>query len=150
SWQPRRPCDGASCFPLRRWVRRGRAARHAWLRRAFLPARRSRLQDIGLQTFARVPEKGVDERSCNRAAHAERETRLERHAVGEPRTPRRNLLQQVVLRKRMDKRHGMRREIEREAAILLPAEEVLVNTEQRKPDRSGGSHAVRPVAGPNH
>src|SRR5262249_1729271 len=94
--------------------------------------------------------KGVDEWPCNRAAHIERETRLDRHAVGEPCTAWRNLLKQVVLGKCMDEWHGMRREIEREAAILLPAEEVLVNTEQRKPNRSGGSHAVRLVAGPDH
>src|SRR5262252_1055492 len=43
----------------------------------------SRFQDIALQTLARVPEHGVDERSCNRAGHAEREARLDRHAVGE-------------------------------------------------------------------
>src|SRR5215510_15156840 len=123
----------------------------AHLRRAFIrPARSFRFQDIALQTFACVPEKGVDERPCNGAAHAERETWLDRHAVGEPRTPRRNLLKQVVLRERMDERHGMRREMEREAAIPLPAEEVLVKTEQRKPDRPGGSHAVRLVAGPDH
>src|SRR5262245_36740440 len=89
-------------FPFRRRVRRGRGAC---------------FQDIALQTFARVPEQGVDGRSGNRAGHAEREARLDRHAVGEPGAARRKLLQQVVLRQRMDEWHGMRGEIEREAAI---------------------------------
>src|SRR5262245_55756911 len=138
-------------FPLRRWVWLGRGARHARLLRAVPhPARSSRFQDIALQTFARVPENGVDERSRNRADHAEREARLDRHPVGEPGAARRKLLEQVVLRKCIDERHGKRGEIKREAAVLLPAEEVLVNGAQRQPNRPCGSHAVRLVAGPSH
>src|SRR5215813_7700203 len=149
-------CSVWSDHPVRRCQSLARPLRThdlgwgAHLRRAFLLARSSRFQDIALQTFARVPEKGVDGRSCHRARHAEPEARLDRDAVGEPRAARRHLFEEVVLRQRVDEREGMRREIEREAAILLPAEEVLVNTEQRKPDCPGGSHAVRLAAGPDH
>src|SRR5262249_53297429 len=108
------------------------------------------LQDVALQTVARVPEHGVDEHSSNRPGDAERQARLDSHAVSEPRLAGRKLLQQVVLRKRMDERHGSCGEIEREAAIPLPAEEMLVSAAQRQPNRPVGSDAVGLTAGPSH
>src|SRR5262249_5201194 len=85
-----------------------------------------------------------------RPGDAERQARLDSHAVSEPRLAGRKLLQQVVLRKRMDERHGSCGEIEREAAIPLPAEEMLVSAAQRQPNRPVGSDAVGLTAGPTH
>src|SRR5215471_11318366 len=84
------------------------------------------------------------------AADPDRQAGLDRRTVSELRPARRNLLQEVVLRERMEERHGMPGQIERASAILLPAEEGLVGADQRQPSRPGGSYPVGLIAGPNH
>src|SRR5262249_26609486 len=118
----------------------------------FSAARRGdpRFQDVALQTFAAVPEHRAEICLCNRTAHPERQAGLGRHAVSEPRLARRNLLQEVVLRKRMEERHGMPGQIERASAILLPAEEALVGGDAPQPNRPGRSDPVGLIAGPNY
>ena len=65
------------------------------------------LEDVALQTFAAVPEQRTEVCLCNRAADPDRQAGLDRRNVSELRPARRNLLQEVVLRKRMKERHGM-------------------------------------------